>query len=92
MKSSELDLDLEDLAQKRGAPSSADSLLIHWVESQDFSDLMVAMVAIDRALEVVGSNEAEVRTRIIEHQEPLPYLQKFLIGMCDGVDSMFVFF
>lgn len=89
MKRSELDLDLEDLAQKRGVPSSADSLLIHWVESQDFSDVMVA---INGALEVVGSNEAEVRTRIIQHQEPLPYLQKFLIGMCDGVDSIFVFF
>jgi hypothetical protein len=89
MKRSELDLDLEDLARKRGAPSAADSLLIHWIESQDFSDVMVA---IDGALEVVGSNEAEVRTRIIEHQEPLPYLQKFLIGMWDGVDSIFVFF
>jgi hypothetical protein len=72
MQRSELDPDLENLAQKRGVPSSADSLLIHWIESQDFSDVVVA---IDGALEIVRGNEAEVRTRIIKHQEPLPYLK-----------------
>ena len=52
MQRSELDPDLENLAQKCCVPSSADSLLIHWIESQDFSDVVVV---IDGALEIVRS-------------------------------------